>query len=132
MFRLLFVDETTSGDRDPAFALDVPGEWLPLRDVIRARIHEEAARHEAAEDSAAGWRGLVRPGKAEARLDGAGVPRALKVDAEAQCEAAFRAFARNGFLVLVGDRQVTDLDEPVAGRDDVEVTFLKLIPLVGG
>jgi hypothetical protein len=101
MFRLLFVDETTAGARDTAFALDVPGGSLPLRDVIRARIHEEVAR-------------------------------GLKVDAEAQCEAAFQAFARNGFLVLVGDRQITDLDEPVTGQADVEVTFLKLIPLVGG
>ena len=131
MFRLLFVDETTSGGRDAAFALDVPDASMPLREVIRARIHEEVARYEAAADPVA-WRGLVRPVEDGTRFDGGGEPRDRKVDAEAQCQAAFQAFARNGFLVLVGDTQITDLDEPVTGRSDVEVTFLKLIPLVGG
>ena len=131
MIRLVFTDETTSGGRDTAFTLDVPETSLPLRDVIRARIHAEVARHEAAEGPTP-WRGLVRPVGAGGRLDGVGEPRDRKVDAEAQCQAAFQAFARNGFLVLVGDRQLTDLDEPVTGQSDVEVTFLKLIPLVGG
>lgn len=139
MIRLSFVDETTSGERDAAFALDFPEASLSLRDVIRARIHEEAARHEAAEDATA-WRGLVRPVEAETGVGidididiaGAGKPRGRRVDVDAQCEAAYQAFARNGFLVLVGDKQITDLDEPVTGRSDAEVTFLKLIPLVGG
>jgi hypothetical protein len=101
MTRLVFVDETTSGDRDTAFALDIPYGLLTLRDVIRARVQQEAAR-------------------------------ASPVDAEAQCEEAFRAFERNRFLVLVGDRQMTELDALVADGPDAEVTFLKLIPLVGG
>ncbi|MFE4973332.1 hypothetical protein ACFRAR_14605 [Kitasatospora sp. NPDC056651] len=42
------------------------------------------------------------------------------------------AFAGNGFLVLVGDRQVTDPEEEVELVLGTEVTFLKLVPLVGG
>jgi hypothetical protein len=34
--------------------------------------------------------------------------------------------------VLVGDRQVTDPDEEIELPLGVEVTFLKLVPLVGG
>ena len=47
-------------------------------------------------------------------------------------ERALRAFAGNGLIVLVGDRQLTELDEEVEVTADTEVTFLRLIPLVGG
>lgn len=43
-----------------------------------------------------------------------------------------KAFSRNGFVVLVGDRQVEDLDAGVGLPAGTEVTFLKLVPLVGG
>ncbi|MFI1676300.1 hypothetical protein [Streptomyces sp. NPDC020607] len=51
---------------------------------------------------------------------------------EGQFERVVEAFGRNGLLVLVGDRQVTDLDEDVVLASGTEVTFLKLVPLVGG
>ncbi|MGV9450684.1 hypothetical protein [Streptomyces sp. NPDC003635] len=51
---------------------------------------------------------------------------------EADRERALRAFAGNGLLVLVGDRRLLDLDEEVELTADTEVTFLRLIPLVGG
>ncbi|MFJ8106973.1 hypothetical protein [Streptomyces sp. NPDC096132] len=47
-------------------------------------------------------------------------------------EPALRAFAGNGLLVLVGDRQMTGLDEEVLVGPGVEVTFLRLVPLAGG
>lgn len=128
MTRLVFVDETTSGGRDRAFALEIPDAPLTVRDVIRARIHQEAARFNTSADAEV--RGLVQP--TETRLKGLRQPLARPVDAEAQCEAAFRAFERNGFLVLVGDRQMTELDALVVDGPDAEITFLKLIPLVGG
>ncbi|WP_328873398.1 hypothetical protein OHT76_26810 [Streptomyces sp. NBC_00287] len=51
---------------------------------------------------------------------------------KADRERALKAFTANGLIVLVGDRQLTDLDEQVDLTADTEVTFLKLIPLVGG
>lgn len=41
-------------------------------------------------------------------------------------------FERNGFLVLVDGRQVSELDERIELRADSEVEFVKLVPLVGG
>ncbi|MER5207152.1 hypothetical protein [Streptomyces sp. NPDC002825] len=45
---------------------------------------------------------------------------------------AVEAFGRNGFLVLVGDRQIEELDETVTVGPETEVVFLRLVPLVGG
>ncbi|MGW4996934.1 hypothetical protein ACWEP8_04650 [Streptomyces hydrogenans] len=51
---------------------------------------------------------------------------------EAALARALDAFVRNGFLVLVGDRQIDELDETVTVGPATEVVFLKLVPLAGG
>ena len=45
---------------------------------------------------------------------------------------ALAGFQRNAFFLIVDGRQVTDLDEPIAFRTTSQVTFLRLVPLVGG
>ena len=45
---------------------------------------------------------------------------------------ALEAFGRNGFFVLVGDKQAVSLDEEFEVKVDTEVSFVKLVPLVGG
>jgi len=42
------------------------------------------------------------------------------------------AFSRNGFVVLVGDRQVEGLDELLPLAEASTVAFVRLVPLVGG
>ena len=116
-----FVDETTSGTRHEAWELAVAEERLALREVIRRRVFQEVAEHNAGQGTAA-FAGLVRPED----------PASRRVDAERQFEQAVRAFGRNGFLVLVGDRQMEELDEEIELALGTEVTFLKLVPLVGG
>jgi hypothetical protein len=58
--------------------------------------------------------------------------RPRRVDWEQQAERALDAFARNGFFVLVGDRQVTDLDEELRLTADSDIRFIRLVQLVGG
>jgi len=65
-------------------------------------------------------------------LNGYALRTPRRIDPETQTELALKAFAGNGFLVLVGDRQVTELDEEIDLVLGTEVTFLKLVPLVGG
>jgi hypothetical protein len=42
------------------------------------------------------------------------------------------ALARNGFFVLVGERQVTDLDEVLELTAEADIRFIRLVQLVGG
>ena len=41
-------------------------------------------------------------------------------------------FGRNGFFVLVADRQVTDPDETLDLTPDTDIRFIRLVQLVGG
>jgi hypothetical protein len=107
MAMVSFVDETTSGERHPAWHLEIFEETLPLREVIRRRVFQEVAEHNAA---------------------GRGTPQ----DPAEQVVRALESFNRNGFVVLVGERQIEHLDAIVDLRMGTEITFLKLVPLVGG
>ncbi|MBQ1049839.1 hypothetical protein KBX50_15365 [Micromonospora sp. C51] len=106
-------------------------ERLTLRELIRRRIHQEVAEHNAA--SPEPRRLLVQPTSTERALNGdRGEQPRRRVDPQLQIALAEQAFRGNGFVVLVGDRQIEELDDEVDLRRDTEVTFLKLVPLVGG
>ncbi|MEU4696581.1 hypothetical protein [Nonomuraea dietziae] len=93
-------------------------------------MREEVARYNAAPSPR--FHGLVKPSDAEAELNGYRMRTARKLDWERQADAAEAAFARNGFLLLVGDRQIEDLDTQIDLTVDQVVSFVKLVPLVGG
>lgn len=130
MAMVTFVDETTAGDRGTAWQLEMTEEQLTLREIIRRRVFQEVAEHNAAGGDH--FRGLVQPGGTEQTRDGFRMSKHRQVDAEEQFGRAVQAFSRNGFVVLVDDRQVEDLDAELRLHRGVEVTFLKLVPLVGG
>ncbi|MCM0679193.1 hypothetical protein NCC78_31670 [Micromonospora phytophila] len=130
MVMVRFVDETTSGARGDGWHLEIFEERLPLRELIRRRVFQEVAEHNARRPAV--FRGLVQPGDTEATLNGRRPDAPRRVDAEEQFTRAVAAFGRNGFVVLVDDRQVDQLDTEVELRVGTEVCFLKLVPLVGG
>ncbi len=129
MATITITDESTLGEKR-SWSLDVLEETITLAELIRRRIYQEVTEYNARQVGA--FYGLVQPTPAERALN-ASQPRApRKLDWEAQYAAAEQAFARRGFIVLVDDRQVTDLAASVALSAGSEVTFLKLVPLVGG
>ena len=126
----MFVDETTSGSRSDGWGLEIAEERLSVRELIRRRVFQEVAEYNARTPEV--FQGLVQPEDTERVLNGYVMRTPRLIDPEAQTELALRAFAGNGFLVLVGERQVTDLDEEIELVLGTEVTFLKLVALVGG
>jgi hypothetical protein len=125
-------DETTfSGDEDRVFEIEVPAEHLTARDLIEARVTAEV---ESYNSRSAGevFRGLIQPSQAERTLNGFRLLKRRKIDAAEQRERALEAFYSNGFILLGDDRQVMELDEEIVVRPETEVSFLKLVPLVGG
>jgi hypothetical protein len=127
---VVFVDETTAGERGEPWHLEIFEEALALREIIRRRVFQEVAEHNARGGPV--FRGLVQPIGAERTLNGYRLATPRRVDAQEQFARALEAFGRNGFVVLVDDRQVDDLDAVLDLRQGTEVTFLKLVPLVGG
>ncbi|MEV0648541.1 hypothetical protein AB0I28_25090 [Phytomonospora sp. NPDC050363] len=130
MATVTFRDESMTGKTLAEF--DVPD--LPSRisvgELIRLRVREEVARYNAAPSRH--FQGLVKPTDAEVELNGYRLAEPRRLDWERQADAALEAFGRNGFIVLVGDRQVESPQDEVDLDADPLIAFVRLVPLVGG
>jgi hypothetical protein len=125
------VADATAPGRETARLLlaGVPSP-VALRDLILFRVREEVARYNA--NPTPRFNGLVQPVNAEVVLNGYALAQPHRIDWEQQANAALEAFGRNGFFVFVGDRQVEDLDEQLTLREADVISFVRLVPLVGG
>lgn len=123
-------DETTSGARTNSFTLDCLTERMTVRELLRARIYQEVQDYNQKEPEY--FRGLVEPAGAERVLNGYKLKAKRKIDWQKQYQRATEAFERNGFFVLVGDKQAETLDQEFEVKVDTEVSFVRLMPLVGG
>ena len=103
---------------------------VTVRELIRQRVYQEVQDHNRAQPEY--FRGLVQPTDAEQTLNGYKLRKRRKIDWEKQFKQAVEAFERNGFLVLVDERQAEGLDETLTLKADTQVSFVKLVPLVGG
>ena len=123
-------DETMTGREIGSWILPGLPERITARELLRLRVREEVARFNAAGGPV--FHGLVRPAAATETARGFELPAGGRVDWTAQADAACAAFERNGFVMIVGDRQVERLDQIIDLRRDAEVSFIRLVPLVGG
>lgn len=130
MATLVVHDETATGRPVRQISLpDLPAT-ITVRELVRLRVREEVARHNALPQAV--FAGLVRPLEAEVVANGYRLKSPRRLDWEKQADIAVDAFERNGFFILVGDRQVEDLDETIDLAADPHVAFVRLTPLVGG
>ncbi|MFI0349033.1 hypothetical protein [Actinomadura sp. 9N407] len=130
MSAVTFRDETATGKAPAAFHVaDLPAR-MTARELIRLRVREEVARHNARPVHR--FNGLVQPDEAEVELNGYRPREARRLDWERQAEIAERAFLSNGFFMLAGDRQVEELDEEIDLTGDPDLVFIKLVALAGG
>lgn len=132
-------DETATGSITNELTLDVLSETITVRELIRSRVYQEVDDHNRrlreAGEARTPFSGLVTPTGAERALNGARVgagPVLREIDWRKQYETACDAFERNGFFILIDDRQAEALDERITLRADARVSFVKLTPLVGG
>ena len=136
MATLMIRDETAGLAAGEAWPLEVPAEWMTVRELIRERVYQEVrdAQVRAAAEKAS--RGKPSPkgdfDPAEAGRRETLVRAGRSTDWREHDRLAAEAFGRGGFLVIVGDRQAESLDEEIEVGPASEVTFLKLTPLVGG
>ena len=130
--KLLIRDETTAslGKTEHTFTVHVSGEKISIRELIRQRVTQEVEEYNSRQPAV--FRMLVQPSDTERTLNGFKFHKPRLVDPETQYEKAIEAFEGNGFIVLVDNYQIESLDTEIAFQPETSVTFLKLVPLVGG
>ena len=123
-------DETSSGKVISEGIVRFPAERITVQELIEARVSQEVESYNVTMSGK--FTGLVQPSESETMLNGFRLTQGKQVDVERQKKIAINAFQSSGFFLLVNNRQVTELDDVVIITPNTTVSFLKLIPLVGG
>lgn len=128
---LKIVDETSSGEVIHESIIQFPAQTVSVRALIEARVKAEVDRYHSSSDKKRFF-GLVQPSDSEVELNGYSRKNYKKIDVVKQQKIAIDAFESNGFFLLVNDQQLTGLDDDFIITPNTSVSFIKLIPLVGG
>jgi len=128
---LRVVDETSSGEVYNETVLRLASTRVCARDVIEQRVRQEVQKFNDAKKRKL-FSGLVQPRNTEKELNGYRFKKEKTIDADEQVSIAISAFSKNKFFFLVDDMQVESLDVEFGITDDTKISFLKLIPVVGG
>jgi hypothetical protein len=127
---LKITDETFAGKILNEISIKVSDERLTVKDIIEARVYAEVEDYNNKLTQI--FTGLVQPTDAEVSLNGFKLRRIKKIDGEKQVYTALDAFQKNGFFVLIDNKQAESLDEEVLVSNESTVSFVKLTPLIGG
>jgi hypothetical protein len=132
---LMVRDETTAGQVYDERPLEFPTERITVRELIRERVYQEVQDFNRKSDEPI-FRGLVQPTEAERALNRKPNEYRLKshrpIEWKPQFERAIEAFERNGYFILIDDKQADSLDQELVIGHGTTVSFVKLTPLVGG
>lgn len=128
-------DESAAGNVYQETPLEFPTEQITVRELIRERVYQEVQDFNRRENEQV-FRGLVQPTDAERVLNGSRPEYRLKkhrqLDWKSQFENALESFQKNGFLILVNERQAESLDQEFVVGAGAQISFVKLTLLVGG
>jgi len=127
-------DETNVGKLVQEFEIEIPETNITVKDLIAARVKKEVDIYNSQSEEFY-KNGLVTPTDYEKTLNlnsNINKVNRNRVDFEKQFYIALEAFQKNGFFILVDDKQCESLDTQVQLNPDSKISFLKLTPLVGG
>ncbi len=132
MRTLTIRDEVTSnlGKADYVITINLTSRRPTARDLISERVKQEVEDFNNKQPEL--FHGLVQPTDTERTLNGFKFREKRTLNWQEQFEKAIEGFHRNAFILLVDDLQIDDLDQVIPLTPETSVTFLKLVPLVGG
>ncbi len=126
---VLVEDKIAGQPPSEKYQLQLPGERIRVKDLIRLYVTDQverfnqlptdcSSRHQSEEER------VLNPSRPTQHTQ----PR----NCETECERALSAFSTNGFFLLVDGNQVSELEEEVIIKSNMEISFLRLTPLIGG
>jgi len=125
--------------------LDIATERIIVAELIRRTVEEQIStmllnkqmEREAVQRALARQYLTQEEIDTQARQGSVRVPSRLpsavpEIDPGLEVQRALDAFTRHKFYIFIQDRQVNSLEEELSFTEQNSVTFLRLMPLVGG
>lgn len=122
-------EKVTGGPVKNEFKIDLAADRVTVRELIRKCVFHHA---ELLNNGAVKTTFFFAPTPDEAELNSEKPLVRRKIDPERQFSLACEAFASNKVLLLLDGSQETELDKEIPVCSESRITFLQLVPLVGG
>jgi hypothetical protein len=129
-YSLKMNDSNLTGNVFDSWTIPIVMDRLTVKEMIQIRVKREVDKYN--ESGAQYFKGLVQPSEAVSTPNGYKLKEKKKIDSNEQIEKALKGFEQNSFLVLVNDSQMDSLENEILLTENTEISFVKLIPLVGG
>lgn len=127
-------DETAAGQSLYEVAIEFLTERITVKDLVRERVRQEVQHFNRKRSEE--FQGLVQPTGAEMVLNGRTTAFRMQkhrpLDVDEQVERALEGFTNNSYFILINDNQADSLEQEFSICPTTRVSFVKLIPLVGG
>ncbi len=127
---IAIVDEKITGEISEVMQLIFNTELVTVREVIARRVALEVENYNKKRTGF--FTSLVEPSHTEKLLNGAQLKTRQSIDVDKQIAVALAAFEKNGFFILVDNKQFEHLDDEIIVAKTTTISFVKLTPLVGG
>lgn len=128
--KILIRDESLTGKIAHSFHLQLDNSTITIRELIRSRVIEEVKIFNS--NRSLPYMGLIQLRAEELLLNPDRSTRLKQLHADEEAALALKAFDNNSFLLLINNKQYSDPDETITLQADTTVSFVKLMPLVGG
>lgn len=139
MAQLSVVEKIVGQTQRQAFTLRLASERISARDIVAQHVRDEvdrlnalARRKHAEHDRVASFLVGEHAHELERRLNTPDRKGPKVIDRTKEVDAALDAIAARTVIVLFDDVEVEDLDADLTVTDQSKITFLRLVPLVGG
>ena len=121
----------------PSWTLQIEyDEQLNLRDLITRVVLEEVQAFQTRQRDARLVRVLtewqIQDGITAGKIDSLGRDYQQEVNASEAIQSALLAFEDGLYYVFIGNEQITNLEQPILFRPQMDVLFLRLVALAGG
>ncbi len=129
MSTTVLVETKIPGQTPPAaFQISLQSEQITVRDLLREYVTHQVEQHNCQQKT----RSANFESEDEMILNNKVRKPVGQLQCNVECERAYKAFESNQLVVLINKYQPSELDETVTVTADSKVTFLRLVPLVGG
>jgi len=130
--KLASVGTLTRGTEN--YRITLPKRKVSVAELIAEKVYQEVSAYNSRVRASYG-REYLSNEEVERMQDagkiGLGSKRRRQVDPEEEYQKALQAFEQNVFLILVDGRQ-RGLDDVITVTPQTNITFIRLVPLVGG
>ncbi|MFN8672723.1 MAG: hypothetical protein U0457_11675 [Candidatus Sericytochromatia bacterium] len=123
-------DETATGKINYEFELIIDAEIITVKELITKRVTYEVEKYNSQKEEF--FNGLVQPTESEKSLNGYKMRHKKEINLNKQIEKALESFESNGFFIIANNRQLENLDEAIFLDKESNISFIKLVHLVGG